>query len=104
MNSITLSYSSQRQLERKVKAILLQWGYGIIPPSPVWTKMADFRAELNLPASTLSKILDDPECPDFPGKSARRRQKLVVTPALRLFLKKRKKPSDLSKPASYPLT
>ena len=97
MNSITLEYSSQRQLERKLKACLLQMGYSIIPPSPKFTSMADFRAEIGCPPSTLHKILSDPECPDFPGKQARRRTRIVVTPALRNFVKKQ---ADRSKKSS----
>ena len=88
MNTLTIEYSSQRHLERKIKAILLQWGYTIIPKVPKWTTMANFRAEIGCPASTLHKILSDPECPDFPGKHARRRHRIVVTPALKQFVKK----------------
>ncbi len=94
MNSITLEYSSQRQLERKVKAIMLQWGYTVTPPRHKFTKMIDFRRELGIPATTLCEILNHPDCPDFPGNHAIRRQRIVVTPALRQFVKSRIKSPD----------
>lgn len=97
MNTLTLEYSSQRNLERKINAIMVQWGYTVIPKGAKWTPMAEFRAEIGCPPSTLHKILSDIECPEFPGKYARRRHRIVVTPALKQFVKKQ---ADRSKQSS----
>lgn len=90
MNTITLEYRNQRHLERKVVAMLLQWGYGITPPRAEWVTMRAVQERFRIThPSQLNRLLSDPSCPDFPGKDPsphRRRHKIVVTPALQKFL------------------
>lgn len=100
-NTITISFRSQRHLQRKVVAMLLSWGYTVMPPTARATKMIDLRLELGIPASTLHKLLARPECPPFPGKTAnaRRRNEIMVTPKLRAWLVARVREILSGKPA-----
>lgn len=86
-DTITIGYRNQRHLQRKVRAMLVGWGYTVMSPKVRPVKMITLRLELGIPASTLHKLLKRPDCPPFPGKDARRRQSVLVTPDLRAWLK-----------------
>lgn len=78
MTTLRLDYSSEDELNRKLRIIMRKRGFVVTEAAPIQLTVSELAKIVNRPLSTVSRALNRPSCPDYVSKKGKRRTLWII--------------------------